>query len=210
MAASGAILFGYIVAHMVGNLKIFFGGESFNDYAAWLRDLGAPLLPHEGLLWIIRFVLLAALIAHVASAIVLAKRASEARPVKYAHRPPVKGSYASRTMRWGGLIIFFYVIFHVLDLTTRHVNPVDEHSDVNAAVIATFSPDRWWVTLIYVAAVVMLGFHLRHGLWSALQTLGVSTASTQKRLQQAAAGIAIVIVVGFLSVPFAVIFGLVS
>ncbi|QSB06823.1 succinate dehydrogenase cytochrome b subunit [Natronoglycomyces albus] len=210
MAGSGVILIGYIVAHMIGNLKIFFGGDSFNAYAEWLRNLGAPLLPYEGLLWIIRIVLLVALIAHVSSAIVLTRRAHAARPVKYAHRPPVRGSYAARTMRWGGLIIFLYVIFHILDLTTRHVNPVEEHSDVNAAVIATFAPDRWWVTLIYIAAVLMLGAHLRHGLWSAIQTAGLSSARTQQTLQRASTLFAIIIVVGFLSVPTAVILGLVS
>jgi succinate dehydrogenase / fumarate reductase cytochrome b subunit len=104
MAVSGALALLYLVAHMIGNLKIFLGADAINSYAAWLRTVGEPALPAETLLWIVRVVLTVAIVAHIVSAVILTRRAHRARPIKYAHRPPVRGSYAARTMRWGGVI----------------------------------------------------------------------------------------------------------
>lgn len=210
MAISGAALVLFLLAHMIGNLKIFFGAEAFDHYAHWLREIGAPALPHSGFLWIQRIGLLAALILHIWSAAVLTIRARKARPVKYAHRKPVQGSYAARTMRWGGVIVFLFVVYHILDLTTRHLNPVADPTKANAAVVADFAPDRWYVTAFYTLAVVTLGFHLRHGIWSALQTLGVSNARRERALKGVAFAVAFVICAGFLAVPFAVLTGLVK
>src|SRR6185436_6166433 len=118
MALTGAVLLLYLVVHMVGNLKIFFGEEALNTYAHWLRLIGEPALPGEGMLWIVRTVLLVSVVAHIVAATILARRARAARPVRYAHRRPVTTSYASRTMRWGGVIIALFVVYHILDLTT--------------------------------------------------------------------------------------------
>jgi succinate dehydrogenase / fumarate reductase cytochrome b subunit len=208
MAVTGAVLILYLVAHMIGNLKIFLGEESLNTYAEWLRVVGEPALPAQGLLWLVRIVLLVSVVAHIVAATVLARRARRARPVKYAHRRPVSTSYASRTMRWGGVIIGLFVIYHILDLTTGTLNPLGVRGEVYDNVVADFS--RWYITLAYTLAVVAVGFHVRHGLWSALQTLGRSSGPDQTRYKAIALVFAVVLTAGFLAVPFAVQFGLVG
>jgi succinate dehydrogenase / fumarate reductase cytochrome b subunit len=208
MAVTGAVLILYLVAHMIGNLKIFLGEESLNTYAEWLRVIGEPALPAQGLLWLVRIVLLVSVVAHIVAATVLARRARRARPVKYAHRRPVSTSYASRTMRWGGVIIGLFVIYHILDLTTGTLNPNGVPGEVYDNVVADFS--RWYVTLAYTVAMIALGFHLRHGVWSALQTLGRSSGPYQTRYKAIALVFAVVLTAGFLAVPFAVQFGLVA
>jgi succinate dehydrogenase / fumarate reductase, cytochrome b subunit len=210
MAVTGAIMLLFLVAHMIGNLKIFLGAEALDTYSAWLRTVGEPALPAETLLWIMRVVLTVSVVAHIVSATILARRAHRARPVRYAHRKPVQGSYAARTMRWGGVIIVLFVVYHLLDLTTGTLNPNGVHGEVYANVVADFAPQRWYVTLFYALAVIAVGFHVRHGLWSGLQTLGRSSAATQNVLKGIALGVAVVLTVGFLSVPFAVITGLVG
>jgi succinate dehydrogenase / fumarate reductase cytochrome b subunit len=130
--------------------------------------------------------------------------------VKYAHRPKVQGSYAARTMRWGGVIVLLFVIFHILDLTTGTLNPVGDPQHPYANVVADFAPGRWYVTLFYALAIVAVGFHLRHGIFSAVRTLGQRTARGERISRAVALVLSVVLVVGYLSVPFAVITGLVS
>ena len=210
MAVTGLLLVGFLFAHMIGNLKIFVGAESFDHYAEWLRALGAPLLPETWYLWIQRAVLTFAVIGHIAAATILARRARKARPVRYAHRPKVQGSYAARTMRWGGVIVLLFVIYHILDLTTGTLNPIGDKAHPYANVVADFAPGRWYVTLFYTLAIVAVGLHLRHGIFSAVRTLGQRTARGERLARSAALGLAVVLVVGYLSVPFAVLTGLVS
>ncbi|WP_428982923.1 succinate dehydrogenase cytochrome b subunit [Phytohabitans maris] len=210
MAVSGIVLVLFLVAHMAGNLKVFVGAESFDHYAHWLRTIGAPLLPDSGYLWIQRTVLTAALVAHVWAATSLALRARAARPVRYAHRRPVQGSYAARTMRWGGVIILLFAVFHVLDLTTGHLNPVGDRAHPYANVVADFAPERWYVTLFYTLAVLAVGLHLWHGVFSAVRTLGQRTAVGERRARLAASAVAVGLCAGYLSVPFAVMSGLVG
>lgn len=207
MAVSGVIMLLFLVAHMVGNLKIFLGAEAIDTYAAWLRTIGEPAVPAETVLWLLRVVLLVALVGHVGSAIVLARRARTARPVKYVHHQKVHGSYAARTTRWGGVIIALFLIWHILDLTTGTVNPNGVHLAVHDNIVADFAPSRWYITLVYALAVVAVGFHIRHGIWSALQSLGRSSVSSQRTIQGVALAVAIVLTVGFLAVPFSVLFG---
>jgi succinate dehydrogenase / fumarate reductase cytochrome b subunit len=209
MAVTGILLVLFLVAHMAGNLKVFVGASSFDHYAHWLRDLGTPLLPHTWYLWIQRAVLTFAVIAHIWSATVLAMRARAARPVRYAHRKPVHGSYAARTMRWGGVIILLFVIYHILDLTTGHLNPVADKQHPYANIVADFAPERWYVTLFYALAILSIGFHLRHGIFSAVRTLGQQTKRGERRARAVALVIAVVLCVGYLAVPFAVLTGLV-
>jgi succinate dehydrogenase / fumarate reductase, cytochrome b subunit len=193
MAVSGGLLVLYLVAHMLGNLKIFVGPASFEHYAAWLRTIGTPALPSSGYLWVQRMVLGVAVVAHIWSAAVLTVRARRARPVRNRHRRPVQGSYAARTMRWGGVIIALFVIYHVVSLAGAE-HPYGD-------VVAEFS--RWPVALLYAVAIVAVGFHLRHGIDSALRTLGLRGAPV------AALVVAVGLCAGFLSVPFAVLVGLV-
>lgn len=210
MAVSGAVLVAYLVLHMIGNLKIFLGRGALDTYAEWLRTVGEPALPQQTVLWAVRVILTVAVVAHIVSAVILARRASRARPVKYAHRPKTPGSYAARTMRWGGVIVALFIVYHILDLTTGTLNPNGEAGAVYDNVTADFAPGRWYVTLFYVLAVVAVGLHLRHGLWSALQTLGRSSGPNQHRYQVTSTVIAVVLTVGFLAVPLAVTTGLVG
>lgn len=209
MAVSGLVLVLFLVAHMLGNLKIFVGASSFDSYAHWLREIGTPLLPATGYLWLQRAVLLAALVVHVWAATSLALAARRARPVRYAHRPRTQGSYAARTMRWGGVIIGLFVIYHILDLTTGQLNPIGDPARPYANVVADFAPRRWYVTLVYVLGVVAVGFHLRHGLFSAARSLGQCSERGQRRARAFALVFAVALTAGYLVVPFAVLTGLV-
>ncbi|MGN9892340.1 succinate dehydrogenase cytochrome b subunit [Micromonospora purpureochromogenes] len=210
MAVTGILLVLFLVVHMLGNLKIFTGETSFDHYAHWLREIGAPLLPTTWYLWLQRTVLTVAVVAHIVAATVLARRARAARPVKYAHRKKIQGSYAARTMRWGGVIILLFVIYHILDLTTGHLNPQGDASNPYGNVVADFAPERWYVTLFYTLAIVTVGFHLRHGIFSALRSLGQQTPKGERRNRAIALVVAVGLCVGYLVVPFAVLTGLVS
>ncbi|MFJ6700198.1 succinate dehydrogenase cytochrome b subunit [Streptomyces sp. NPDC091272] len=207
MAVSGLIMLGYLVAHMIGNLKIFFGTEEFNGYAHWLRTMGAPVLHHEWALWIVRVLLLAAVVGHGVAAYQLSRRDIRARPVGYAHRRR-RASYATRTMRWGGVILLLFIVWHLLDLTTLTVNTHAQSGHPYENVVATFS--TWYGNVIYVVAMLAVGLHVRHGFWSAAQTLGVGNAARERALKVLANLLALVLTVGFLSVPVAVMTGLVG
>jgi succinate dehydrogenase / fumarate reductase cytochrome b subunit len=210
MAVTGVLLVLFLFAHMAGNLKIFIGGAAFDHYAHWLRTIGTPLLPASWYLWIQRTGLTVAVIVHIAAAAILARRARKARPIRYAHRPKIQGSYAARTMRWGGVIVLLFVVFHILDLTTGTLNPVGSPEHPYANVVADFAPSRWYVTLFYALAIVAVGFHLRHGIFSAARTLGQRSPGGERILKITSLVLSIVLVVGYLSVPFAVMTGLVS
>ncbi|MFD5427537.1 succinate dehydrogenase [Streptomyces sp. NPDC127084] len=207
MAVTGLIMLGYLVVHMLGNLKIFFGRDEFNGYARWLRTLGEPLLHYEWALWGVRVVLLAAVVLHAVSAYQLSRRDLRARPANYVHRRP-RASYATRTMRWGGIILGLFVVWHLLDLTTLTVNENAQHGRPYENVVASFS--TWYGDTIYVTAMLALGLHIRHGFWSAAQTLGAGNASRDRVLKTAADVLALVLTAGFVSVPVAVMTGLVN
>jgi succinate dehydrogenase / fumarate reductase cytochrome b subunit len=209
MAVTGILLVLFLIAHMLGNLKIFFGETSFDHYAHWLREIGSPLLPGTWYLWIQRTVLTVAVVAHIWAATALARQAHRARPVRYQHRPKVQASYAARTMRWGGVIILLFVIYHILDLTSGHLNPVGDPRTPYANVVADFAPERWYVTLSYTLSIVAIGFHLRHGVFSALRSLGQQTPGGERTARAVALGFTLVLCAGFLVVPFAVLTGLV-
>lgn len=208
MAVTGVIFLLYVVAHMLGNLKIFFGLESFDAYSLHLRTLGAEILGYGGLLWIIRTVLLAAVVLHMWAAFSLWYRAKKARPVGYAHRGKWQGSYAARTMRWGGVIIALFVVWHILDLTLGVVNPLPENGGAYQKLVASF--DRPVVAIFYILAMLALGLHIRHGLWSAMQTLGGNSSVRQHALKTLSFVVAAGITVGFVIVPISVMTGLVS
>ncbi|OKI05260.1 succinate dehydrogenase [Streptomyces sp. CB02923] len=207
MAVSGVVMLLYLVAHMLSNLKIFFGPDELNGYAHWLRTVGEPFLHHEWFLWIARVVLLAAVVTHGVAAFQLSRRDIRARPSKYAHRKR-RTSYATRTMRWGGVILALFIVWHILDLTTLTVNPRAEAGHPYQNLIASF--DRWPVTTLYIVAMLALGLHVRHGFWSAAQTLGVGSAARDRVLKTVANLLALVLTAGFVAVPVAVVTGAVS
>ena len=207
MAVTGLIFLLFVIAHMLGNLKVFFGLTAFDAYSEHLRTLGAEIVGYSGVLWIIRIVLLGSLVLHVAAAASLWWRARKARPVKYRHRATASGAYAARTMRWGGVILVLFVIWHILDLTVGAVTP-DPHGGAYEKLVASF--DRPVVALFYVLAVVALGLHIGHGLWSAVQTLGGNSAVRQRAWRTFSVVVAVAITVGFAIIPISVMTGLVS
>ncbi len=210
MAGSGLVFIGFVLAHMYGNLKMFAGHDAFNSYAEHLRELGEPMLPYAGALWIIRIGLIVALGLHVYSAFALWKRAGSARSSKYAVKKNVHSSLSSRTMRWGGLTLLLFLVWHLANFTIGKVNPAGGATDdPYNLVVDSFSV--WWVTVIYLVAMVALGMHLHHGTWSAAQTLGLTnTVAARTRAKLAGWVLAIVIAGGFSLVPLAVLLGIVT
>lgn len=207
MAVSGLIMLGYLVAHVMGNLKVFFGAGEFNAYGHWLRTMGEPVLHYEWGLWIVRVVLLASVVGHAVAAYQLSRRDLKARPTAYVHKRK-RSSYATRTMRWGGIIVALFIVWHLLDLTTLTVNENAQPGHPYENVVATFS--TWYGNVIYIIAMLAVGLHIRHGFWSAAQTLGVGNATRDRMLKTVANGLALVLTVGFVSVPVAVMTGVVS
>jgi succinate dehydrogenase / fumarate reductase cytochrome b subunit len=215
MAASGLIMVGFLLAHMYGNLKVFAGKSAFDEYAHHLRTIGEPILPYGGALWVIRIVLLVSIVAHVYSAATLWKRDRRARggTSRYASSKGKKGmqrTYASFTLRWGGIVVLLFVIYHLLQLTFHVVGPGNGGPGNSPFVRVVTGFEVWWLVIFYTIAMLALGFHLRHGVWSALTTLGANTSGvTRRRLNILAYVVAIVITVGFLLVPYSILFGVV-
>ena len=208
MATTGLILFAYILGHMVGNLKVFQGPEAFDDYAVWLREMGTPALPEYGLLWAVRTVLLVAVVAHITAAVQLWRRSRAARPQGYRMEQRLSFSYASRTMRWGGVIVGAFVVYHILHLTVGAAHPDFEYGAVYANVVVGFQNPL--VAAFYVVAVGALSLHLYHGLWSATQTLALVHPKYERARRPVALGVALVIFIGFISVPLAVLAGILA
>jgi succinate dehydrogenase / fumarate reductase, cytochrome b subunit len=210
MAATGIIFILFVLAHMYGNLKAFSGHEAFNEYAEHLRTFGEPILPYEGLLWILRVGLIASLVVHVACAAVLWRRAGSARSSRYEVRKYRNSTLSSRTMRWGGLAILLFLVWHLLNFTIGKVNPQGGPSnDPYELLLDTF--DLWWMTAIYLLAMVALGLHLHHGVWSAAQTLGLTNnARARRNAKVLGILVALVIAVGFSLVPIFVLAGVIS
>ncbi len=204
MAVTGLALVAYLFAHMLGNLKVFFGAAAMNDYAAWLRTIGEPALPYEAVLWIVRAGLLVAFVLHVTAAVQLSIRDRRARPVRYAHRRRARASFATSTMRWGGATLAVYVVWHILDLTVGVANQDFVAGQPHHNIVADFSV--WWVNVIYIVALLMLGLHLNHGFWSAARTLG----SARPVIRTIGTAVAVMITGGFLAVPIGVMTGLVA
>jgi succinate dehydrogenase / fumarate reductase cytochrome b subunit len=212
MAVTGLVFVGYLLLHMYGNLKALSGEESFNDYAEHLRTFGEPMLPYGGLLWIVRIVLILSIVGHVYAAFALWSRAGSARRTKYA---AMKTASTTKWMRWGGVFLLLFIVWHLLHFTILKVSPnadkqgVDVTANPYQLVVASFQV--WWMTAIYVAAMVALFQHLRHGVFSSQQTLGwTSTPKARTRAHAVGLGLAALIVVGFLIPPLSIAFGLID
>jgi succinate dehydrogenase / fumarate reductase cytochrome b subunit len=208
MAVTGLVLVGFVIAHMLGNLKIFLGAQAIDAYAVFLRTMGEPALPYSLLLWAVRIVLLVCVVLHITAAVQLTRMNWAARPQGYDTKLSIATTYAARTMRWSGVILALFVIYHLLHLTAGVVGfrpGVFRHLSVYHNVVAGFSV--WYVSLSYIAAMACLCLHLDHGIWSMLQTLGWNNARTTRALQALSRGVALVVFVGFISVPVAVLAG---
>ncbi len=208
MAVSGIILLLFLIAHAVGNLHVFQGAESFNGYSEWLRTFGEPALGYRWFLTGLEAVLLVSVLAHIAAAVALWRQAKRARPVGYVMKKSPAQSYASRTMRWGGVIIGLFIVYHILDLTVGVANPDGTDSTPYSRLVASFQNPI--ATTVYVVALILLGMHLRHGIWSATQTLGQSNKRRERTVNAFAIAFSTLLIAGFLIVPFSVLFGLVD
>lgn len=201
MAATGVILFGYLVGHLAGNLQVYLGAAQMDKYAAFLHSMPA-------LLWGVRALLVVSVVLHIVSAVQLQKLKLEARPESYVKKQAIGSTYASRSMIWSGAMIAAFVIYHLLDLTTGAANA--HFQELHAYENLVYSFRRVPVSSFYVIAMVLLGMHLYHGLWSMFQSLGFSHPRYTPVIRKAAAWVAILMVAGFISIPIAVMTGLVG
>ncbi len=210
MAVSGLVFVGFVLVHMYGNLKALAGHDAFNGYAEHLREFGEPMLPHNGLLWIIRIVLIVSLVAHVTAAAILTVRSNRARTVKYEMKKNRHSSISSRTMRWGGVALLLFIIWHLINFTVVKVNITGGATgDPFNLMVDTFGV--WWMTVIYLLAMLALGLHLHHGTWSSMQTLGLTgTAVARQRAKLAGWVVALLVAGGFSIVPLAVLTGVIT
>jgi succinate dehydrogenase / fumarate reductase, cytochrome b subunit len=203
MAITGAILYLFIIAHVVGNMQIFEGPAQLNGYGRFLH--AAPEV-----LWAVRGILILCVILHIIAAVQLALRKNQARPVGYAQKDNIASSYAARTMYWSGPIILAFVIYHLLHLTAGVVQPGGKfiEGDVYHNVVAGFQV--WWVSAWYIFSMILLGFHIWHGAWSMFQSVGINHPRHTPVLRKAAAILAIAITAGYISIPVSVLTGLVK
>ena len=213
MALSGLVMLGYLVVHAYGNLKFFQGPRQFDQYLEGLRELFYPYLPHGGLLWIVRVLLIGSLVVHGYCAVALWRRNRTAagysgrrRYQSKQHRAGIQRSYASFTMRWGGVVLLLFIIGHVSQMLPNWLHPGGRSDSKYERVVQGF--DIWWVVLLYTIGLLALGLHLWHGFWSALTTLGQNRGATRKEsaITAASAALSVGLIGAFLSVPYAVFF----
>ncbi len=213
MAITGIIGIGFVITHMIGNLKVYLGvvdGEYDIDvYGEFLREILVPILPRTYFLWIMRLVLIAAVVLHVHAAYSLTVMNRKARPVKYqSARDYEVANFASRTMRWTGIIVLLFIAFHLADFTWGWFNPDFERGAVYRNLDASLS--RVPVAILYIAANIALGIHLFHGTWSLFQSMGWNNPRFNQWRRYLATGIAAAVVVGNCSFPIMALAGVIE
>jgi succinate dehydrogenase / fumarate reductase cytochrome b subunit len=210
MAVTGIVLVGFVIAHMLGNLKVFAGEEKFNAYAIWLREIGSPALGHEQFLWLGRLVLVAAAVFHIVAAAQLTRQSYAARPERYRRRQAIESTYASRTMRWSGVIVLLFVIYHLLHFTFGKVGYAPgQYRPLSVYRNVVIGFQVWYVSAFYIAAMVALGLHMYHGVWSMFQTLGINNGRTDRFYRGLAIASSLAVVLGNTLIPLAVLAGVV-
>jgi succinate dehydrogenase / fumarate reductase cytochrome b subunit len=200
MAVTGLAMIAFLIGHVLGNLQVFEGPLKINEYSAALRRLG-PLL------WVVRAGLIVALVLHVVAAYQLTQRKRLARPVGYAEHDAQVSTFAARTIRWGGALVLVFIVLHLLHFTFGTIHPAFDHKDVYGNLVAAFQ--IWWVALLYLIAMVVVGLHLYHGTWSSLRTLGLTRPSADPLKRRVVTVLAWAISLGFSIIPIAVLAGLV-
>lgn len=209
MAVSGIAMLGFLIAHLVGNLKLYLGTEPDGEYAIdaygeALRTLLHPIMPNMVVLWILRIGLFGALIAHVHAAATLTIMNKRARPVGYqSPRDYVAVNFASRSMRYTGVILLAYLVFHILDFTVGTVNPGFVHGEVHRNMIASLQ--RWPVAIAYIIANLAIAVHLYHGTWSMFQSLGLNNPRYNAARRVFAVGVSSLIGVGNVLFPILIV-----
>jgi succinate dehydrogenase / fumarate reductase cytochrome b subunit len=209
MAVSGLIGIGFVILHMAGNLQVFVSQDKINSYGALLHG------PLAELTWLLRIVLIVAVVLHVLMAYQLTMLSRAARPIGYEHKEPQVATLASRTMKWGGVLLLVFIVVHLLHFTTETIDPggwrgmTDNqgHRDVYGNIIASFR--IWWVAAFYIVAMIALGLHLYHGAWSSVRTLGYAKTSAHPLQRRIALIVTIVVWLGFTIVPVGVIAGVI-
>jgi succinate dehydrogenase / fumarate reductase cytochrome b subunit len=208
MAVSGIILFLWVVAHMLGNLKVFFGQEAFDHYAHGLKTFGEPFLLEGQFLLISRFVMGGIILLHMVSAMMVWLQSRAARKQGYKVQDDLTFTYDSRTMRWGGVIVLFYILYHLGHFTVGCVHPDFVEGAAYRNLVIGFQV--WWVSIFYLVSMMAFGLHLYHGLWSACQTLNFNNPMIRDLRRPAAMIVTLIIVLGFVSVPISVLAGIVT
>lgn len=201
MAITGFIGVVYVVLHMLGNLLVFAGARKLNAYAKLLKSSAA-------LLWAARIILLAAVILHIVAAWQLTRASWKSRPISYLLWRPVASTIASRAMRWSGVIVGAFIVYHLLHLTTGTVHPDFRPHDVYHNVVTGFRV--WWVSAIYIVAMLFLGLHLYHGAWSMFQSVGINNPKYNSLIRWLATFFTIITVIGFIAIPVSVLLGIIS
>ena len=201
MALTGAIGWGYLIAHMTGNLLVFRGAAKIDAYAGFLKS-------NLGLLWTVRSILLVAVIAHIVAAFQLARISQKSRPIGYKRWRPVGSDFASRTMRWTGPIVGIFIVYHLLHFTLGTVHPDFHAGQVYHNITTGFHV--WYASAFYIVAMLALFGHLYHGTWSMFQSVGVNHPKYNRLVRPLATIISVLIVLGFISIPVAVLLGFIS
>ena len=207
MAVTGIFLILFLLMHAWGNLKAFFGPEAYDHYAEWLKsDILYPLVPKGWFIWIFRVFLVACIVGHMASAYVLTLRSRAARG-SYQRKDRRAQTFSARTMRWGGIILLMLLLFHLGQFTLKwFLTGFTASSTPYESVVLTFQ--QWYMVLLYALFVGTVCIHIRHGIWSALTTLGANTSRVARRnLNVTAIAVSALLFVGFMVMPVAVLFG---
>ncbi|MEO7085140.1 MAG: succinate dehydrogenase cytochrome b subunit [Gemmatimonadaceae bacterium] len=209
MGVTGLIGIGFVILHMAGNLQVFIGQEKLNSYGALLHG------PLAEVTWLLRIVLIVSVILHVTMAYQLTRRSAEARPIGYQKKEAQVATLASRTMKWGGVLLLLFIVVHILHFTTETIDPggwrgmtdSQGHRDVYGNIIASFR--IWWVAAFYIIAMLALGLHLYHGAWASIRTLGYARPTGNPLHRKIALAVAVVVWLGFTAVPLGVIAGVI-
>lgn len=216
MAITGLILIGFLLMHMWGNLKAFIGADAYNHYAEWLKGetedggLLYPLIPKGWFIWIFRAFMLASIVAHMWSAWVLTVRAHGSRNTKYISKKAVQASFASKTMRWGGVILATLLVFHLAQFTVHAVH-IGFQPGATPFQMITGDFKLWYMVLLYAVFVAVVCTHVWHGFWSAFATLGANTSARSRAVLNACASIvAVLLFVGFMAMPIAIFVGVIK
>lgn len=209
MAVTGLIMVAFLLMHMYGNLKMFSGPESFDGYAHWLKgDIFYPIFPKGTFIWVFRLGLVAAVVGHIWAAVSLARHTLTHRGDGYQKFRRQAQTYSARTMRWGGVIVLGFIIFHLLQFTVRAVTPGFDPNLHGPYEMMVLSFQQWWMVLLYTALMVIVCMHVRHGFYSAFQTLGATTtAKSQKTLGWLGLAVAVLLFIGFMLPPVVILLG---
>ncbi len=205
VAVTGAIMVGFLVLHVYGNMHVYFGAQKINDYSVWLRTFGSHLFGEGGLLWIIRVVVGGALILHIITVVQLIARNRAARPVQYRVTSRRRRIIVGSTMAVSGLCLLAFLVFHILQFTTGTIHPTSFHEKNGIGIVYINLYEAFqvtWIAWVYIGAVALLGFHLYHGAWSFFQTMGWNNPDRNTALRRLSTVLAVGLFIGFASVPF--------